>query len=39
MYALLLSAQAQGKFVSVTGNQGCAVWGDRENPLFIVLTP
>lgn len=29
-YALLLSAQAQGKTVSVSGTGVCDVWGDRE---------
>lgn len=30
MYALLISAQAQGKEVLVTGSNVCSAWGDRE---------
>lgn len=37
MYALLLSAQIQGKSVSVTGSGTCSAWGDRESPLFIII--
>jgi hypothetical protein len=30
IYALILSAQAQGKEVIVVGQNSCAVWPDRE---------
>lgn len=30
MAALVMSAQAQGKLVSVIGNGTCSVWGDTE---------
>lgn len=35
MYALLLTAQAQGKQVYVQGAGDCSSWGDREAPLYI----
>lgn len=35
MYALLLSASAQGKDVWVQGAGDCAHWPDRERPLYI----
>jgi hypothetical protein len=37
MYALLLSAQAQGKEVHVMGSGLCDAWGDRERPLYIFM--
>lgn len=37
MYALLLSAHAQGKAVGVQGTGACGAWGDREEPLFIYM--
>jgi hypothetical protein len=39
MYALLLSAQAQGKAVTAMGANTCSAWGDRETPYFINLAP
>ena len=36
IYALLLSAQAMDKTVSVYGNNTCNVWGDREDVLYAV---
>ena len=39
MYALLLSAQAQGKAISVKGNGQCSAWQDREEPFVIYMTP
>ena len=38
MYALLLSAAAQGKPVYVRGAGDCADWGDRERPSWISVT-
>lgn len=38
MYALLLSAQAQGKSIGVVGTQACTAWPDRETPQYIYLT-
>lgn len=35
MYALLLSAQSQGKQVSVHGTGACGAWGDREEPQYL----
>ena len=35
MYALLLSAAAQGHTVHVEGRGDCSAWGDRENPKFM----
>lgn len=35
MYALLLSASAQGKDVAVHGSGDCGAWPDRERPLYI----
>lgn len=37
MYALLLSAQAQGKSIVIVGANDCAAWGDRERPSYIYL--
>ena len=37
MYALILSAQAQGKSVNVAGSNTCSAWGDRETPVWIQL--
>ncbi|MBD9393520.1 MULTISPECIES: hypothetical protein [Acidovorax] len=34
IYALLLSAQAQDRTVSVFGNNACNNWGDREDVLY-----
>lgn len=39
MFALLLSAQSQGLPVTVIGRDVCDVWGDRESPLYVVMTP
>lgn len=40
MYALLLSAQAQGKAVQVSGTSTCSAWADRETPVWIsVMQP
>lgn len=36
MYALLLSAQSQGKQVWVHGTGACAAWGDREEPQYVL---
>ncbi len=36
IYALLLSAQAQDKTVSVFGNNTCNNWGDREDVLYAI---
>jgi hypothetical protein len=36
-YALLLSAQAQGRSVWVTGANNCAAWGDREAPSWVFV--
>ena len=44
MYSLLLSAQAQGKSVSVIGPengaqpQSCPAWPDRESPIYVYLS-
>jgi hypothetical protein len=38
MYALLLSAQSQGKPITVLGTQACTAWPDRETPQYIHLT-
>lgn len=35
MYALVLSAHAQGKRIYVTGTGHCDSWGDREQPEWI----
>jgi hypothetical protein len=37
MYALLLSAAAQGKTVIVSGKGTCDAWGDRESPSYIYV--
>lgn len=37
MYAMLLSAQAQGKGVQVSGAGGCSAWADREAPTWIYI--
>lgn len=34
IYALLLSAQAQDRTVSVFGSNACNNWGDREDVLY-----
>lgn len=34
IYAMLLSAQAQDKTVTVYGNNTCNNWGDREDVLY-----
>lgn len=34
LYALLLSAQAQDKTVSIVGNGTCSIWADREDVLY-----
>jgi hypothetical protein len=34
IYALILSAQAQGKVLYIVGNGTCNGWGDREDVLF-----
>ncbi|MBI3560770.1 MAG: hypothetical protein HY080_03545 [Gammaproteobacteria bacterium] len=39
MYALLLSAQAQGKTVTVVGAGSCSVWPDRETVLRVSIGP
>ena len=38
MLALLISAQAQGKAVTVGGTGACSAWSDREAPLYIVIS-
>jgi hypothetical protein len=35
MYALLLSAAAQGQEVVITGDGECNAWGDRESPAYM----
>lgn len=37
MYALLLSAKAQGKSVTVYGDGTCTDWSDRERPYYLLL--
>ncbi|MCE1191506.1 MAG: hypothetical protein LWW96_05060 [Acidovorax sp.] len=37
LYALLLSAQAQDKTVSVVGNGTCSIWADREDVLYAAV--
>jgi hypothetical protein len=37
MYALLLSAQKQGKPVTIVGSGACSAWADREAPLYIYV--
>jgi hypothetical protein len=39
MYAMLLSAQAQGKSVSVGGTGTCSATPDRESPRYIAVFP
>jgi hypothetical protein len=39
MYAMLLSAQAQGKPVNVVGTDTCSAYGDREAPRYISVLP
>ena len=36
-YALLLSAKAQGKSVTVYGDGTCGDWSDRERPYYLLL--
>ena len=38
MYALILSAQAQGKQINVMGTNTCPAWGDREAPAYVYIT-
>lgn len=44
MYSLLLSAQAQGKSVTVIGPpngtqpESCPAWPDRESPVYVFMT-
>ena len=35
MYAMLLSAAAQGHTVNVFGENACSAWGDRESPMYM----
>jgi hypothetical protein len=37
MYALLLTAYAEGKQVAVVGTGTCSAWGDRESPVYIYI--
>ncbi len=37
MYALLLSAAAQGQTVSVHGEGVCNAWADRESPKYMYV--
>ncbi|WP_445357506.1 hypothetical protein ACJJIC_17405 [Microbulbifer sp. ANSA002] len=37
VYSLVLSAQAQGKKVKVTGSHQCSDWPDRESIFYIEL--
>ncbi|HEY6528756.1 MAG TPA: hypothetical protein VIZ65_08675 [Cellvibrionaceae bacterium] len=37
MYAMLLTAAAQNKKVSVYGTGLCSAWPDRETPLYISI--
>ena len=37
MYALLLTAQAQGGSITVEGTQACTAWSDRETVRYIHL--
>lgn len=37
IYALVLSANAQGKNVKVVGAGDCNVWGDRERPRYVII--
>ncbi|MDQ1091374.1 hypothetical protein QE400_000787 [Xanthomonas sacchari] len=36
-YALLLSAVAQGKAVTVHGTGDCSAWGDRETAEYVLI--
>lgn len=38
MYALVLSAHAQGKPINVIGSGTCAAWGDREAPRYVYIS-
>lgn len=38
MYALILSAHAQGKSIDVGGTNQCSAWGDREAPYYIHIS-
>lgn len=38
MYSLILSAQAQGRKIEVIGRGHCNVWGDREEPRYVIMT-
>jgi len=35
MYALLLSAAAQGQVVNIKGDSACNAWSDRESPTYM----
>ena len=37
IYSLLLSAQAQGKSISVVGRGNCNSWGDSEEPRYVTI--
>ena len=37
IYALVLTAQAQGKSLVVVGNNTCNEWGDREDVLYAYM--
>lgn len=37
MYALLLSASAQGLPITVIGENACNAWGDRESPHYMLI--
>ena len=37
MYAALLLAKAQGKTVTVVGDNVCSAWADREAPRYILV--
>lgn len=37
MYAMLLSATAQGKTINVKGEDVCNAWGDRESPKYMSI--
>ena len=38
MFATLLAAQSQNKQVIVKGEGDCLDWGDRERPMYIVIS-
>lgn len=39
IYALVLSSQIQGKSITVIGGNQCTTWGDREDVLYMFMTP